>query len=142
MTKRTGTTHMNLDCLTKRDTETLQYVQRRAYQLDFALFNVCGIHFGWGSVIGIIPIIGDTADAILALLLVWKCGDIDEGLPRARRMKMVMNVIFDFTVGLIPLIGDLGDAAFKCNARNVASLEQYLCERISDRQERFHLDSC
>lgn len=42
--------------LSEKDTKILTQVKRRAYRLDYALFNLCGIRFGWGSVIGIVPL--------------------------------------------------------------------------------------
>lgn len=42
--------------LSEHDAKILTQVKRRAYRLDYALFNLCGIHFGWGSVIGIVPL--------------------------------------------------------------------------------------
>jgi hypothetical protein len=42
--------------LSENDTKVLTKVKRRAYQLDYALFSLCGIRFGWGSVVGIIPL--------------------------------------------------------------------------------------
>lgn len=34
----------------------LTKVKGRAYRLDMALFTFLGIHFGWGSVIGLVPV--------------------------------------------------------------------------------------
>jgi len=42
--------------LTDEEARILTKVKRRAYRLDLALFNFCGTRFGWGSVIGIIPV--------------------------------------------------------------------------------------
>lgn len=42
--------------LSEHDAKVLTQVKRRAYRLDYALFNLCGIRFGWGSVIGIVPL--------------------------------------------------------------------------------------
>ncbi len=41
--------------ISEHDGKVLTKVKRRAYRLDMSLFNCCGIRFGWGSVIGIIP---------------------------------------------------------------------------------------
>lgn len=48
--------------LSEADQKTLVKVKRRAYRLDMALGTICGIKVGWGSVIGIVPMIGDVAD--------------------------------------------------------------------------------
>ena len=41
--------------LTEQEAKILTKVKRRAYRLDLSLWNCCGIRFGWGSAIGIIP---------------------------------------------------------------------------------------
>jgi hypothetical protein len=42
--------------LSQNDAKILNRVKRRAYQLDYSLFSLCGLRFGWGSVIGLIPL--------------------------------------------------------------------------------------
>lgn len=42
--------------LSTNDAKILNRVKRRAYRLDYSLFNLCGIRFGWGAVIGLIPL--------------------------------------------------------------------------------------
>ncbi|OQE32847.1 hypothetical protein PENFLA_c001G06474 [Penicillium flavigenum] len=115
--------------LSEHDTKVLTKVKRRAYQLDYALCNLCGIRFGWGSVIGLIPFIGDVGDAALAMMVVKSCEGIEGGLPPALRMKMLINVILDFIVGLVPFVGDLADAVYKANTRNAVILEGHLREK-------------
>ena len=41
--------------LSSTDQEVLVKVKRRAYMLDMSLFSLCGLRFGWSSVIGLIP---------------------------------------------------------------------------------------
>jgi hypothetical protein len=41
--------------LTAEESEILSMVKRRAYRLDLCLCNCCGIRFGWGAVVGMIP---------------------------------------------------------------------------------------
>ena len=41
------------------DADILAKARKRAYKLDFCLFNFLGFRFGWSSVIGLIPAIGD-----------------------------------------------------------------------------------
>ncbi|KAJ5335747.1 Protein of unknown function DUF4112 [Penicillium brevicompactum] len=118
--------------LSKNDTTVLAKVKRRAYMLDYALFNLCGIHFGWGSVIGLVPLIGDFSDFLLATMVVRTCGKIDGGLPIALRLKMIGNIGLDLIIGLIPFIGDLADAIYKANTRNAHLLEAYLREKVSE----------
>ncbi|KAL3464167.1 hypothetical protein BJX64DRAFT_97785 [Aspergillus heterothallicus] len=112
--------------LSENDVKILTRVKRRAYRLDYCLFSLCGIRFGWGSVIGLVPFIGDAADAALAMMVLKSCESIDGGLPSRLRMQMIMNILFDFLIGLVPFVGDIADAAYKCNTRNAIILEKYL----------------
>ncbi|KAF8465277.1 hypothetical protein BDZ91DRAFT_639131, partial [Kalaharituber pfeilii] len=113
--------------LSESDQEVLVRVKRRAYMLDMSLFSLCGLRFGWSSVIGLLPGIGDVCDMLLALMVVRSASEV--GLPPAIRTKMLFNIILDFLIGLVPFLGDLADAAYKCNTRNAIILENYLRER-------------
>ncbi|KAF9889597.1 hypothetical protein FE257_007105 [Aspergillus nanangensis] len=124
--------------LSENDTKVLTRVKRRAYRLDYALFSLCGVRFGWGSVIGLVPFIGDAADAALAMMVVKSCEEVDGGLPTSLRMRMLINVIIDFVIGLVPFVGDLADAMYKCNSRNAVILEQYLRDKGAKSLPRRH----
>ncbi|KAL4821260.1 hypothetical protein BDW67DRAFT_46501 [Aspergillus spinulosporus] len=129
--------------LSENDSKVLTRVKRRAYRLDLALFSLCGLRFGWGSVIGLIPFVGDAADAALAMMVLKTCEGIDGGLPTWLRTQMTINIIIDFLIGLVPFVGDIADAAYKCNTRNAIALEKYLREkgaRNISRQERTYVD--
>jgi hypothetical protein len=113
--------------------ERLAQVRWLAYMLDD---NFCipgtRIRFGWDSVIGFIPGLGDVAGTALALLIVrhaWQTGASKLTLTR-----MLGNVAADFAIGAIPLIGNLFDFAFKANRRNAHLLEQHLNSRSSTRK--------
>lgn len=54
---------------------------------------------------------------------------IEGGLPANLRIKMLINIIFDFVIGLVPLLGDLADAAFRANTKNAVMLEEHLREK-------------
>ncbi|KAF7165002.1 hypothetical protein CNMCM6106_001324 [Aspergillus hiratsukae] len=115
--------------LSENDQKVLTQVKRRAYRLDYCLFNLCGIRFGWGSVIGLIPFLGDVGDTALAMMVVKNCEEIDGGLPARLRTMMMINVLIDFVIGLIPFVGDVVDAVYKCNTRNAVILEKHLREK-------------
>ncbi|RHZ52209.1 DUF4112 domain-containing protein [Aspergillus thermomutatus] len=112
--------------LSENDQRVLTQVKRRAYRLDYCLFNLCGIRFGWGSVIALIPFLGDVGDTALAMMVVKNCEEIDGGLPARLRMMMMINVLIDFVIGLVPFVGDVADAVYKCNSRNAVILEKHL----------------
>ena len=94
-----------------------------------SLCNFCGIRFGWSSLVGIIPVIGDFLDAFMAFMVVQTCTKIEGGLPAALRARMMANVALDFAVGLVPVVGDVADALFRANTRNAALLEAHLREK-------------
>lgn len=108
------------------DADVLARARKTAYRMDYALFSFAGIRFGWSSVIGLVPAIGDGADALLALNLILKMRKVECGLPSSVLLMMLINLAIDFLVGLVPFIGDLADAAVKCNGKNVRLLEEHL----------------
>jgi len=115
--------------ISEHDGKVLTKVKRRAYRLDMSLFNCCGIRFGWSSVIGIIPAIGDVIDAFMAVMVLRTCEQVEGGLPSNIKSKMYMNIAVDFGIGLVPLVGDLCDAIFRANTKNAVVLENYLREK-------------
>ncbi|TGO29741.1 hypothetical protein BPAE_0011g00120 [Botrytis paeoniae] len=115
--------------ISEKDAKILTKVKRRAYRLDMSLFNCCGIRFGWSSVIGLVPAIGDFIDLFMALMVFRTCSQVDGGLPNSVRSKMMFNIVLDFAVGLIPFAGDLVDAVFRANTRNALELERHLRDK-------------
>ncbi|ESZ96317.1 hypothetical protein SBOR_3297 [Sclerotinia borealis F-4128] len=115
--------------ISEKDAKILTKVKRRAYRLDMSLFNCCGIRFGWSSVIGIIPVVGDFIDVFMALMVLRTCNTVDGGLPNSVRSKMMFNIMLDFAVGLVPFVGDLVDAVFRANTRNALELERHLRDK-------------
>jgi len=113
--------------LSEEDQAVLVKVKRRAHRLDMALGSFCGFKIGWSSVIGIIPVIGDILDGMLALLVIRTASAAS--LPTSVLMHMLFNVAFDFVIGLVPFVGDIADMAYKANTRNALVLEDYLRQR-------------
>jgi hypothetical protein len=88
------------------------------------------VRFGWDSILGLFPGLGDALTSIISLLIVhhaWQTGVSPLTLAR-----MIGNVAADFLLGSIPFVGDLLDVAFKANRRNARLLEQHL-KRQNDR---------
>lgn len=100
-----------------------------------SLFNCCGIRFGWSSVIGIVPAIGDVIDALMAVMVMRHASKIDGGLPAALKSRMMLNIMMDFLVGLVPFVGDLADAVFRANTRNAWLLEEYLIKKAEEERK-------
>jgi len=115
--------------LTPAEEKILTKAKRRAYRVDLCLGSFLGTRFGWGSVIGLIPGIGDFIDLFFALMVYRTCCSVEPELPSSVKMRMQINVLIDFAIGLVPFIGDLADAAYKCNTRNVVLLEKELRAR-------------
>ncbi|KAF2727321.1 hypothetical protein EJ04DRAFT_582111 [Polyplosphaeria fusca] len=118
----------------EHDANILAKARKSAYRLDLCLFNFLGFRFGWSSVIGIVPAVGDVLDMLLALMLIQRMTKVEGGLPSAVKMRMMFNLIIDFVVGLVPFVGDLADAALKCNSRNVRALEEHLDTRYKPKE--------
>jgi hypothetical protein len=110
--------------------ERLAQVRWLARMLDdsFAIPGT-GIRFGWDSVLGLVPGLGDVLGSALALLIVhhaWQTGASKLTLAR-----MLGNVGIDFVAGSVPVLGDLFDLAFKASRRNVRLLEEHLHSQAS-----------
>ncbi|MEM8865204.1 MAG: DUF4112 domain-containing protein [Planctomycetota bacterium] len=101
---------------------------RLATLLDDA-FRIPGtnIRFGWDSILGLFPGIGDAATTILALVPVataWKLG-----VSRWIIAKMLFNIGVDAVIGAVPIAGDLFDLFFKANRRNAKLMQKALASR-------------
>ncbi|KIN04953.1 hypothetical protein OIDMADRAFT_17785 [Oidiodendron maius Zn] len=115
--------------ISEHDGKVLTKVKRRAYFLDMSLCNCCGIRFGWSSVIGIIPGLGDVCDAMMAIMVMRTCDQIEGGLPQDVKIRMYGNILMDFGIGILPLLGDLLDALFRANTKNAVLLEKHLRQK-------------
>ncbi|KAG6005485.1 hypothetical protein E4U21_007879 [Claviceps maximensis] len=111
--------------LSKHDAKVLMKVRRRVHRLDWSLFTIFGVGFGWSTVIGIIPAIGDAIDGLMSLSVFRKCCKVDGGLPHSVKVRMMMNVALDFVIGLVPG----AEAVYRGNTRNALLLEDYLREK-------------
>ncbi|GLB44864.1 putative protein with domain of unknown function (DUF4112) [Lyophyllum shimeji] len=116
--------------LPERDAKVLRSVQRRAHYLDKS-FSIAGFRFGWTFLLGIVPLAGDVATALLNyVLVVRKAREAD--IPQALVQHMLFNNAVSVGVGLIPLVGDVLLAIYKANSRNAALLEKHLKTRVSE----------
>ena len=118
----------------EHDAEILAACRKRAYHLDCALFTLLGVRFGWSSVIGLIPEIGDIIDGYMAVRLWRKCAKVDGGLPMQTHLIMLAIIIADVFVGLVPILGDFLDGMFKCNTLNVRLLERHLDKKYKPKE--------
>ena len=104
----------------------LAELDRFANTMD-ARFSLFGIRFGYDSIIGLIPGIGDFAASGAAGYLIWKGHRM--GASRRTLVRMGINSGIDAVLGSIPLLGDLFDVAFKANRRNVELLKRDLSRK-------------
>ena len=86
--------------------------------------------FGWDSLIGLVPVVGDTLTLIPQFYLLFEAMRLKVG--GLVIMKMVLNIFIDWLVGLIPVLGDLFDVAFKSNLRNAKLVADALRKKHDD----------
>jgi uncharacterized protein DUF4112 len=89
------------------------------------------MRFGWTFLIGLVPIAGDVANALINyVLVVRKARKAD--LPEWLVARMLFNNAVSAGVGFIPFVGDVLLAVYKANSRNAALLDEFLRIRGSD----------
>ncbi len=117
---------------TKPDAEH-SLAARLAHYLDEA-FEVPGTNwtFGIDPLLGLVPVVGDTAGMLLSLVV------LAEARARGVRWpviaKMLGVITLDWLVGSIPILGDAFDFWYKPNMRNLRLLEEELARREGDKQ--------
>ena len=99
-------------------------------------FSIPGtpLRFGWDSVLGLFPGLGDVITSAISLMIVrhaWQTKASPLVLGR-----MLGNVAIDFVIGLIPIVGDFFDFAFKANRKNARLLERHLERRVEKERAR------
>jgi len=120
------------------DTDAISHEERLAQakwlaNLMDSNFSIPGtpMRFGWDSVLGLFPGVGDAITSAISLTIVnhaWqtKASPLTIG-------RMLGNVAVDFVMGAIPIVGDLFDIAFKANRKNARLLERHL-ERLVEKE--------
>jgi len=81
------------------------------------------IRFGLDSLLGFIPVVGDSVTMISTAYLMKKAHEFE--LPMHVKFVMLWNLLLDWLVGIIPFLGDLFDIGFKANKKNVALIHKY-----------------
>lgn len=99
-------------------------LERLAHNLD-SRFRIPGtrIRFGWDSILGLVPGIGDVA-ALAPAAFIWLEAH-RMGAPASLKGRMAMNTGLDWLIGSVPLVGDLLDVGLKANRRNVALMRAH-----------------
>jgi len=107
--------------------DRLARLDRLADRLDDN-FRVLGIRFGWDSILGLIPGVGDVAAAAPGVYIITEAARMGAG--RSVLARMGLNSAIDFVIGGVPLLGDIFDVAFKSNRRNIALLKRDVARRM------------
>jgi hypothetical protein len=111
-----------------RAPDELLQAQALANLLDTAVkIPFIGISVGLDFLIGLIPVVGDTAMLFGSFRIIHLGRKL--GMPKELQTSMVRNTIFDFGLGFIPLLGDLVDLFYKANQKNVRIMEQWWIEQ-------------
>lgn len=79
---------------------------------------------GLDSIIGLIPVVGDIATAVMGAWIVWEARNL--GMSKFQLVRMTMNVGVDTALGAIPFAGDAFDLFFKSNSRNLRLIRKHL----------------
>jgi len=110
------------------DTAQLAHLDRISTLLD-SKFRVPGtrIRFGWDSIVGLVPGVGDLAAFGPACYLLYR--GCTMGARKRTVARMALNTGLDLTLGAVPLLGDAFDLFFKASNRNVALLRRELAHR-------------
>ncbi|MBU4527792.1 DUF4112 domain-containing protein [Hoeflea sp.] len=114
----------------------LAQLDRLAKMLD-SRFRLPGttIRFGFDSIIGLVPGIGDTLMAAPSAWIIWRGHKM--GLGKRHLARMIANTGIDYVIGSVPVIGDIFDVGFKANLRNLSILREELGTRKRG-QSRMH----
>ncbi|OCX65316.1 hypothetical protein BFP70_09615 [Thioclava sp. SK-1] len=105
--------------------QELAHLDRLANKMDRA-FRVPGtsFRFGWDSVLGLIPGVGDTVTLVPSVYIIGRAHGL--GVPTHLLARMGANVAIDWATGLIPLVGDIFDIGYKSNRKNVDLLRRHI----------------
>jgi len=125
--------------LNPREERIYQQLQKIQHVMDdaFAVPCTCGYYrTGLDPIIGLLPIVGDFASAIVSLTLVARAAPV---LNKYTTTRMLINVGIDASIGVIPIVGDAFDFGFKANSRNLAIFEDHMKHGIT---QRGNIDKC
>lgn len=104
-----------------RRAETVADLLDRAFRLPGTQ-----VRFGLDSLVGLIPVVGDTATTLVGLYPVME--GLRFQIPRRTISKMLVNLGIDWLIGLIPVVDLVFDVAYKANLKNVELLKADLAK--------------
>lgn len=97
---------------------------RHLAQLMDTRFSVPGtpVRFGWDTLIGLLPVAGDTVSMAIGLLILREGKRL--GVRRLVLLRMAGNLFVDWLAGLVPGVDIVLDTVYKANMKNLALLER------------------
>lgn len=106
-----------------------QAVRNRVEAMEKVLeraFVIPGINkpIGVDSLVGLIPVVGDIATALMGAYIVWEARNL--GMSKWQLTRMATNVGIDTALGAIPLAGDVFDFIWRSNSRNLRIIRKHL----------------
>ncbi|WP_417622985.1 DUF4112 domain-containing protein [Parasphingorhabdus sp.] len=106
-----------------------QAVRNRVEAMEKILeraFVIPGINrpIGLDSLVGLIPVVGDIATALMGAYIVWEARNL--GMSKLQLTRMAANVGIDTALGAIPLAGDLFDFIWRSNSKNLKIIRKHL----------------
>ena len=112
------------------DIKILMQVKHNAMTLD-ASHRIGPLKFGKAGLIGLLPIIGDFADVLLAYWDVYlPAKKVSKGNDMtAFKGRMKLRIVALGCIGSIPVVGDFAVTIIRWNMRNATALEKMLVKR-------------
>ncbi|TPK04947.1 DUF4112 domain-containing protein [Mesorhizobium sp. B2-5-9] len=88
------------------------------------------IRFGLDALVGLVPVLGDTATGLVSAYIVLRARKCGAGKLLVARM--LANVLFDTVLGSVPILGSIFDVYYKANNRNIRLLRAHLGRQVSE----------
>tara|TARA_R110000824_G_scaffold38653_3_gene117923 strand:- start:195 stop:617 length:423 start_codon:yes stop_codon:yes gene_type:complete len=106
-----------------------QAVRNRVEAMEKVLeraFVIPGINrpIGLDSIVGLIPVVGDIATALMGAYIVWEARNL--GMSKLQLTRMAANVGIDTALGAIPFAGDVFDFFWRSNSKNLKIIRKHL----------------
>lgn len=87
------------------------------------------IRFGLDALVGLVPVLGDTATGLVSAYIVLRARKCGAGKLLVARM--LANVLFDTVLGSVPILGSIFDVYYKANNRNIRLLHAHLSRQAA-----------
>jgi hypothetical protein len=81
------------------------------------------IRFGLDPVVSLVPVVGELASPVFAMLLLVQ--GARQGVPKVVLVRMLLNAFVDALIGAVPVAGSVADIFWRANRRNMALLERH-----------------